>query len=204
MYLLLPMLFLFARKERALWPFLLLWGYSCKIALAMGGRPLPIYSIVSNAPFFLPGVLAFLNYKRRKPQWPAWLLSVLLLVLALYFDSAPSVERGWLSTMALGLLLPFFKEVSNRAVLFVSHQIAKYSYGIYLMHPIVLALVFGKLTLHHLWQGLALEILGVGTLAFLGYHLVEHPMIRIGSRVANEVQRRYCSDAATQLGPHFT
>ncbi len=200
MYLLLPVLFLFARRERAIWPFLLFWALACRVSLVTLGRPQPVYPLLCNVPFFLPGILAFIGYKRHVARLPAGLFPVLVLVLALVFDSAPSVERGWLLTLGFGLLLPFFRENQSRPVIAVTHVLAKYSYGIYLLHPVVLMVLFAKLALPHLWQKLVLEALSLGTLSVLGYHLIEHPMMRLGSRVANRLQRRYGSGDQGRYG----
>ena len=65
------------------------------------------------------------------------------------------------------------------------------SYGIYLAHP------FGIVLVRHFMGGQspALQITAMVLLtagfSIAGYHLLEFPMIRLGSRVANIAERRY-------------
>ena len=200
MYLLLPMLFLFARRERVLWPFLLLWAFACKLLLELFG-PAPAYNFsLTTIPLFLPGVMAYIGYKRRQARVPAAFFPLLLLALCAFYEGAPSVPRGWVACLLLGLLLPFFKEVQNKTLVTISHTVAKYSYGIYLLHPFALLFAFKWLKGHSLWVKLPVEALSIAIMAFLAYHLVEHPLVKIGSRIANRVQDRFGTNYTADYG----
>ena len=182
MYLALPLLFLCFRRRPLRW-LLALWLLSVPLAMLQ-----PLLSARLNvfefAPCFLAGVLA---WRLQGRQWlPAWLWPLLLALASAAFVAYAEPRANnygrWAVCLALGLAIPWLRELAtprlNRACQFV----ARYSYGIYLFHPLLLWLAFHTLAaLHPLAQwGLFLALLVV--LTGLGYHLVELPMIRLGAR----------------------
>ncbi len=182
MYLLLPLLFLLFRHRPLRW-LLALWALSIPLALL---QPMlsPRLSVVEFAPCFLAGVLAWrLQDRARLPGW-MWplLLAAACLVFVVYAEPRANNYGRWLVCLAVGLAIPWLRELAaprlNRACKFI----AKYSYGIYLFHPPLMWLAFRTLEkVHPFWQWgvfLALMVLLTG----LGYHLVELPMIRLGAR----------------------
>ena len=200
MYLLLPMLFLFARRERVLWPFLLLWAFVCKLSLALFG-PTPAYNYsITTLPLFLPGVIAYVGYQRRRARIPGVFFPLLLVALCAYYEAAPSVPRGWVACLLLGLSLPLFQEIQQRAVIQISHTVAKYSYGVYLLHPFALLFAFKWLKSDPLWVKLFVEASSIAVMSFLAYHLIEHPMVKVGSRVANKLQTRFGTNYKADYG----
>jgi peptidoglycan/LPS O-acetylase OafA/YrhL len=76
-------------------------------------------------------------------------------------------------------------------VLGPSRLIARYSYGVYLTHPF--AIVIGL----YLLRGRSVPVRVLGevvpllVLPVVAYHLLEHPMIRLGSRLAAKAEARY-------------
>ena len=182
MYLFLPVLFLLLRRRPLRWP-LALWALSVPLALLQ-----PLVSarlnVIEFAPCFLAGVLAWrLQGRERLPGW----LWPLLLALACagfvaYAEPRANNYGRWVVCLAVGLLLPWMREMSAPWLNRASKFIAKYSYGIYLFHPPLMGLAFRTLeALHPFWQwSLFLSLLVV--LTGLGYHLVELPMIRLGAR----------------------
>ena len=133
MYVLLPALFIFARRERAVWPFLLFWTFACFAAVATYGKDFGngLYAVI---PHFLPGVMAYIAFKHRKAVLPAWSFVAFLLVLLVCFEYVPGVKQGWLVCLIVGLALPSFIDFRESLFTRLSNEIAKYSYGIYLLH----------------------------------------------------------------------
>ncbi|MGW8389821.1 acyltransferase family protein [Pseudoduganella sp. HUAS MS19] len=182
MYLLLPMLFLLLRRRPLRWP-LALWALSVPLALLQ-----PLVSarlnVLEFAPCFLAGVLAWrLQGRERLPGW----LWPLLLALAsagfvAYAEPRANNYGRWLVCLAVGLAIPWLREMAAPRLNRASNFIAKYSYGIYLFHPPLMGLAFRTLeALHPFWQwSLFLSLLVA--LTGLGYHWVELPMIRLGAR----------------------
>jgi len=197
MYIFLPVLFFFVQRNFSVWPLLLFWGF----VVLVGRISSPYTSTVETAVgYFLPGIIAYVGFGRWKPRVPGWLLPVFLLAMWAVFLLTFNFHRGWLFCLIVGFALPLFRQLKSEVVLAPSRQIAKYSYGIYLTHPF--AIVIGL----YLLRGYAWPIraLGVGVplvvLPVVAYHLVEHPMIRLGSRLAARAEARYEQFELTRHG----
>jgi peptidoglycan/LPS O-acetylase OafA/YrhL len=89
--------------------------------------------------------------------------------------------------LLVGLAIPLFAEVRSHWLGSVAHQIAKYSYGIYLLHIPSLALMFN----HFPSLPLPLKIGGFislcGVTSVVTYHLIENPLIQVGRSIAEKV-----------------
>ncbi|SFF70760.1 Peptidoglycan/LPS O-acetylase OafA/YrhL, contains acyltransferase and SGNH-hydrolase domains [Duganella sp. CF458] len=182
MYLLLPLLFLLFRRRPLRW-LLALWLLSIPLALV---QPLVTarLSLFEFAPCFLAGVLAWrMQGRQRLPGW-LWppLLALACAAFVVYAEPRANNYGRWLVCLAVGLALPWVRELAAPPLNRASKFIAKYSYGIYLFHPPLMGLAFRTLeALHPVWQwSLFLSLLVL--LTGLGYHLVELPMIRLGAR----------------------
>ena len=188
MYVLLPALFFFVRKNFSLWPLLLMWTYAFLLGhhLVLFGNI--FYTVI---PCFLPGVMAYVLFDRTRPRLPAWLFPIFLLVLGSLFVRYGSILHSGLLCLALGLCLPIFRQVSFAPLVRVSHELAKYSYGMYLSHPFAIVIGFYLLRGHPLWLQLPVIILSTAIFSVSAYHLLEKPMINLGARVALKAERYY-------------
>jgi peptidoglycan/LPS O-acetylase OafA/YrhL len=181
------MLFLFARKEKMLWPLLTLWTFA-----TLAGRALQAASesnIVTCVPFFLCGVIAYIAFMRRVPRIPGMLLLPVVLALACAYAIHPTLYSGWIACLILALILPSFRQAPWNLWTRAGHVIAKYSYGVYLLHQWSLALAFYYLPTHSLAIKLIAELASLAVAAPLAYHYIENPMIEMGKRVAARIQR---------------
>ena len=199
MYLMLPVFFVFARRERAIWPFLIFWAVACAAALASYGPDVGngLYSIV---PHFLPGIIAYIGYKHIRSHLPSWTFVGLLAILLFFFEEHPSVPRGWIVCLVLGLLLPRFRDVQNRFIVKGSHLLATYSYGVYLLHMVALWLGFTYLEHRPFWLHMSVTLVSLTVMAIGAYHLIERPAMSLGSRVANKIQTRYGTNYSEDYG----
>jgi peptidoglycan/LPS O-acetylase OafA/YrhL len=141
-------------------------------------------------PCFIAGVLAYsmlrLPTRRALPAW-SWVPLVLAIVAsAVYFRaSAGTVERGWLTCLALGVLIPLVWDLSPSRLTRVAHVIATYSYGIYLLHTPALFVSFGW---GRAWSAALQWTCYAALLAilpFCAYHLIEKPGIAWGKRITH-------------------
>ena len=87
-----------------------------------------------------------------------------------------------------GILLPQISELSSRTLAAICHNIAKYSYGVYLSHAPLLWLLFQHRTgipnaLRWLAFWCLLAIVSVGC-----YRAIEKPMIDVGRRLARQLE----------------
>jgi peptidoglycan/LPS O-acetylase OafA/YrhL len=188
MYLLLPVLFFFVRKNFSVWPLLLFWGLAVGLGFGMLDEGNQFATVI---PCFLPGVMAYVLFRRVRPRVPAWLFPCFLLGLCVVLLWAPSVGASWPFCLALGVGLPFFRQIESEFVARVSHEIAKYSYGVYLSHPFALVLGFYLLRGHALWMQLGVTLGAIAVISFGAYHLVERPLIVLGAKVAARAERLY-------------
>jgi peptidoglycan/LPS O-acetylase OafA/YrhL len=189
MYVLLPVIFFFVRRNFSLWPLLMLWFFVyAECHQLFRGVPHNFFLCI---PYFLPGIMAYVGFGRRRPILPAWTLPFALAGVYLVFLRWPEWRIGNLVCLAVGLGLPSFRQMSSRWLIRASHEVAKYSYGIYLTHPF--ALVFGIYLMPHrpLVFQLAVVLISLTVISVGAYHLLERPMIRLGARLAERAELRF-------------
>ena len=91
---------------------------------------------------------------------------------------------GWAECLALGLAIPFFREVQVKWIRRAAGAIAKYSYGIYLFHLIAIYYCFDWMT-GPTWLRIAGSIAFTVVASVASYHLLEEPLIEYGRRAAH-------------------
>ncbi|HXB62311.1 MAG TPA: acyltransferase [Acidobacteriaceae bacterium] len=189
MYLVLPLLFFFIQRNFSLWPLLVYWVFTVLVCRSL--FPGAGHNFFLCIPYFLPGIMAYVGFGRHKPLLPSWSLPIALLLMWYLFMIKPSWRHADLLCLAVGLGLPFFHQISARWLIRCSHQVAKYSYGIYLAHPF--ALVLGLYLLPHKPLALQLTVFFASLIiiSVSTYHLLEKPMIDLGSRIAGRAEKRY-------------
>lgn len=188
MYILLPAVFFFVRRNFSVWPLLVFW-----VLVLMNAREVPTdhHNFAVAMGYFLPGVMAYVGFGRWKPQLPGWMLPVFLLAMWAVFLYRFNFHRGWYFCLIVGLALPLFRQMKSKWVMEPSRIIAKYSYGVYLTHPF--AIVIGIYLLRNQSVGVRMlaEVVPLVVLPVVAYHLLEHPMIQIGARVAARAEIQY-------------
>ena len=187
MYVCLPALFFFVQRNLRLWPLLLFWCLEVAVC-----RPLfrgATYNFFLVIPYFLPGVMAYIGYTRHRAILPSWSFPLFLLLLWAVFLLHPGWREGDGICLLAGLALPAFHQIRSPWLNQASHALAKYSYGLYLMHPF--AIVLGVYLLPHRPPALQLLVilLSLAGLSVAAYHALELPMIRLGSRLAQRAAR---------------
>jgi peptidoglycan/LPS O-acetylase OafA/YrhL len=190
MYLLLPVVFFFIRRNFSLWPLLLYWAFI--VILCRSLFPAHVaHNFFLCIPYFLPGIMAYIGFGRYKPRLPSWTLPIALLIAWSLFMISPGWRIADALCLGVGLGLPFFHQITARWLIRASHHIAKYSYGIYLAHPF--SIVLGLYLLPHRPLVLQLPVILVSLAVFsvAAYHLLEKPMINLGARLARYAEKRY-------------
>lgn len=189
MYLGLPLLFSFVRQNFSVWPLLLFWGFTVAVCrhLFLGVA----HNFFLCIPYFLPGVIAYVGFGRWRAFLPSWTLPLALGAAWAWFMRDPGWRRADVLCLGIGLLLPLFHQLRAPVLVRCSHLVAKYSYGAYLTHPF--AIVLGLYCMPHAPLALQLFTIAASTAAFsvAAYHLLEHPFIRLGSRLASRAETRY-------------
>ncbi|HMF90012.1 MAG TPA: acyltransferase [Candidatus Angelobacter sp.] len=184
MYLLLPFLFLLARKLESA---LILAGLCLSVTAALSvwmhfGHGYHLQYV----PCFLPGILAYKLSLRQGPGWAFPGLAALLWICLAVYMLLGTTHAGWIVCFTLGAAIPQFADMSSRWLGRASHLVARYSYGIYLTHYFCLWLAFVKLQfLPKAVQGFVFAGV-VWLIPVILYHFLEQPLINVGRRLAEE------------------
>ena len=180
MYFFLPFIFLWMRRSKAIWPLLGLFVISIPLAL---WQPYHVSraSVLAFVPSFLPGVMAYWLFRQRWQRLPGWGVPVLIGLITVAFLVRPGWNfPAWTACLALGVAIPLFRQISSAAVNRVTFQLAKYSYGIYLSHSLLLT------WMHPTWKTVPLYLLLVAAASIAAYHAIEHPLIRLGQHFTRD------------------
>jgi peptidoglycan/LPS O-acetylase OafA/YrhL len=144
-------------------------------------------TLLDFAPCFVPGVISYYmlrNGLRGKLNAILWPMFVLAVVACFYVLPLNVKWPQWIFCLVVGLAIPQFREIKNRHLAAVSHWVAKYSYGIYLAHVSCLWLTFIVCRGLPLWLQWTLIGPIIAASAFVLFHTVESPMIKLGARIA--------------------
>jgi peptidoglycan/LPS O-acetylase OafA/YrhL len=192
MYVTLPMIFLIVRKRPGL--ALALWVASIPFAWIQPQISERLNTL-AYVPCFMGGVLAYtLTGQRRVHIDSAYWLPALLVLSAIYmivqsYLHMRFMPTGWVTCLALGAGIPLFLDSTATRLNQVAEFIARYSYGIYLFHPI--ALWFGCVHLDlPFWVQWTVAAVMLGTMSAAGYHWIEKPAIEYGLGVSSRMAPR--------------
>jgi peptidoglycan/LPS O-acetylase OafA/YrhL len=190
MYILLPFLFL-ASRARPVWFVLALW-----LAAVVLGSSEPYFTqrlgVLEFAPCFVAGVVAWRlsrSATRLLPGsiWPVAFLSVwpIFFSVSRHYPGEHLFWSRWVFCLALGLIIPWFRDMRLGWLNSAARILAKYSYGIYLSHGALLGLAFAIPVAMPI-QILILAI-GMAIVPFALFHFIEQPLIEIGRRIVVRV-----------------
>jgi peptidoglycan/LPS O-acetylase OafA/YrhL/glycosyltransferase involved in cell wall biosynthesis len=207
MYLLLPLFYFVLRRYERWLPALPLWIGAAMLAFVVThpGFPRSFHAAVFP-PLFIGGMVAYqLLHRQYKSgasvrKLPAFLWP--LFVLALF--AAQGALVGWKSfespwgallnaciCLALGLAIPAFNDLKARWIVWPAEKIAKYSYGIYLLHVPALLVIFRAFpSLPLAFKAPAFLFLTV-LLAVTAYDAIENPLIQLGKRLTQPAQKKH-------------
>jgi peptidoglycan/LPS O-acetylase OafA/YrhL len=194
MYVVLPVLYLIARRGDAL-----RWLACLLVAATVGGyvfRKLQHghMNLAAYVPCFLAGVICYALRDRITPRlsgrwWPLVVLGAVAAYCVAHTVSDPLIYWfGWVYCIAIAALIPLFTDSQNRWINRAAERVATYSYGIYLLHVPALYIVFSLLQPASLALALVLFVALTAALAIVAYHAIEAPMIRLASRGARRPQ----------------
>jgi peptidoglycan/LPS O-acetylase OafA/YrhL len=204
MYLFLPALFLLALRSKSSWGLIVFWwsfvalwfllGFATgMVPLSEGGIRSPVEALLKLTrfvPCFLPGIVAYKLWRRPRVLpgflWPVF-LSVCCTVFVLFSGSQP-IQAGWFICFAIGLGTCLFRELHENFLTRLAMGIARYSYGVYLLH--YFAIWFGFVACRNLNFGLQVAIFAatLASLAILLYHAVESPLIAMGVKFSERLK----------------
>ncbi len=183
MYLLLPALFLFSRRGLA--PLLGVFAAVCAASFWWLHSPRwDLFELPKYVPCFFAGVIAYRSGRGQPRSLPFWIWPLALALLTLAFLRHPTFAGGWCCTFCLALLIPRCREMPDGALRKGCQLVARYSYGIYLSHFVLIWLAFGAGSALPAAARWAIFLVTLLTVPVALYHFIEAPMIAVGARLA--------------------
>jgi peptidoglycan/LPS O-acetylase OafA/YrhL/glycosyltransferase involved in cell wall biosynthesis len=213
MYLLLPLFYFALRRFESFLPSLWFWLGATALAFVCTSSALPrSFHATVFPPMFIGGMVAYQLLHRQSESvrcgygtrriaaglWP-------LFVIALF--AVQGILMGWHSfesqtgsainscvCLVLALAIPSFRELSTQWLVRPTEKIAKYSYGIYLLHVPALEIVFRAAPSLPLALKCLLFLLVTTALSVAAYHTIEHPLIQFGKQLTDGKRKQAVRD----------
>ncbi|QOL51743.1 acyltransferase family protein [Massilia litorea] len=190
MYFFLPVLFIWSRYSGrySSGGIAALWCASVALVLAFWRLGID-FSLVKFFPCFLPGVLAFCRRRMPRSYSPgvlfAYVGAVAILYPSLVGHGANATVLSWLICLLLGMLIPRCGEIKSNLIRNVGSVIARYSYGIYLVHDPIRYFSFHYLKGISPFVQWSVFVVAVAGLSYFAYHFIEKPCIDLGRAAVN-------------------
>jgi peptidoglycan/LPS O-acetylase OafA/YrhL len=203
MYVLLPFCYLVARKGSlvrmialilagvtAAWFFI--WGNLDPHMIPELWR----FSVLEFIPCFLMGVFAFWALRRThfagRRALPSWSWPSIIFANVVLVFSFLETPDNWITRTVfcavLGAAIPLLRDAADSRFSRLTHTIATYSYGIYLIHLLAIRVGFGVLARRPMPLQLAAVVAVLYVACMAAYHLIEKPGILLGQRLLRERQ----------------
>lgn len=201
MYLVLPLCFAIASRGVRVTVLLLVLAAAVGLLVLTEPR-LWRLSVALFGPCFVSGVLAFalLKMVRQSPlpawSWPLVVVAVVALLVAVGATAGRPV-LGWFGCVIVAACIPLVGEMGPSLLTRIAKNVAKYSYGVYLLHDPAIKLVFGtgSATPSILQWGVYLSL--VAGLPIVAYYGIERPGIRLGKAVAKRLDGTHSGGSTT-------
>ena len=195
MYIVLPAAYAFlgARRRAVKATFLWLLAFAVGIVwMSWRHLQIPMYG-----PCFAAGVVSFALWERHRVlRWQLW--PIALGAVTLCYLLQPSLISSWLCCLVLGVAATLFREMPKGVLRRTCQLIARYSYGVYLSHFILIWFAFEKLAHWPMVARVGAFLLMTLCVPVALFHWIESPMISLGSRVARRLNLR-----SMRLKPSF-
>jgi peptidoglycan/LPS O-acetylase OafA/YrhL len=194
MYLFLPALYMLVRRagcSSITW-LLALWLAAIGV-VAVFWRMGWSYELVRYIPCFLPGVMAFSLWQSPR-RFSPWVLLLYIGVVSVFYPwvvahGVKVTMVAWPVCLGLGLLIPRCREIQLGLLRRAGKLVAKYSYGIYLIHSPLIGFAFHTLDRQPVLVQWSVFVSGLVSLSYLAFHLIENPGIQIGRTLAKRLSR---------------
>jgi peptidoglycan/LPS O-acetylase OafA/YrhL len=146
--------------------------------------------VAQFGPCFLAGVVAYALQSRVAPRFSPWLwivtIAALMGLYVLLEELEPAIHPpilAWTTCLALGVAIPCFRDLPAGSLQRACQVIARYSYGIYLLHSLVLWVAFYAIANQSRAVQLGSFVVLMVGLPVLCYHAIEVPLVDVGRRL---------------------
>jgi peptidoglycan/LPS O-acetylase OafA/YrhL len=192
MYLVLPALFVVARAQtRHAWRWILFLWLAVVALVLLLWKLGASFELIRFFPCFLPGVLAYCLRESRPACSPGVLFGYVGAMVAafplLVGLGISATLVAWVVCLVLGALIPMCRELRSPWLRRSGETIARYSYGIYLVHVPILRLSFQHADRLSPLLSWPLFAGGVAGATYLAYHYIEKPGVAYGRLLAQRI-----------------
>ncbi|MGA9041173.1 MAG: acyltransferase [Terriglobales bacterium] len=199
MYCLFPLIYLVLRRFYSARILVFVWALLAAVEHAIGahlakhgnlGHIFALPDMLYYFLWFLAGLYAYKEMQTSKRTLPFLVLPALLGFLCLICSLSYDRNKFIFISLCLGLALPYIQSCEIGPVNLASAWVAKYSYGIYLLHDP--AIWLGFVRFGHFPMVVRGSIFLITTFggSVLLYRVIEHPMIVIGNKAAAAISRK--------------
>jgi peptidoglycan/LPS O-acetylase OafA/YrhL len=199
MYCLFPLIFLAMRRLKSARLLVFSWALLATVEYVIGphfakhanlGHILAIPDMLYFFLWFLAGLYAYKEMQTSKRSLPFWVLPVLLGFLCLMCSLSYDRNKFMFMSLCFGLAIPYIQGCQIGTLNRACGWVAKYSYGIYLLHDPAIWLGFVKFGHIAIGARIAIFLLTTFGGSVLLYHAIEHPMILVGNKAAAAISRK--------------
>jgi hypothetical protein len=141
--------------------------------------------LLIHVPCFVAGIVAYKLAELHIGSWHFIGYPITIAAVTAFFLQGPSPERGWICCLLVGLVFPQFREMPDSWLRKLCHQVARYSYGIYLTHFICIWLAFVLLAALPVGVQWAALLVSLFVFPIVLYHMIEEPMIGLAYRLSS-------------------
>lgn len=149
------------------------------------------YDLIRFLPCFLPGVLAFCLRGSSRDFSPGVLFMFVGLVAILdpwmVAHGVKATILSWPICLAIGLIIPRCREIEIGWLRTTGKEIARYSYGIYLIHGPMIDFSFDYFKGAPPVVPWIVFITGTAGLSYFAYHAIEKPWIEFGRKFSDRL-----------------
>ena len=167
-----------------------LWFSTVALVLAFWRLGLD-FSLIKFFPCFLPGVLAFSlrrSSRNLSPEFLFYYIGASAIIFPLMVGHGfKSTIISWPICLLLGIIIPWCREIKLRWLQRAGNIIARYSYGIYLLHVPIIYFSFHYIKDISPVTSWVIFIFGVSGLSYFSYHIIEKPGTEIGRKIVERL-----------------
>jgi peptidoglycan/LPS O-acetylase OafA/YrhL len=198
-YCLFPMIYLALRRFSSTRALLFAWAFLAAVDLLIAprlakhgyvGSFIVIPDLLFYFLLFLAGLCAYKEMQTSRRVLQFWLLPALLAFMCIAWLLSYENVKCIFVSLCLGLALPHIQGCKISTLKRICGWVAKYSYGIYLLHDPAIWLGFVRLGNLPIVVRLSAFMLATFGGSILIYHALEHPMILIGNKAAIAISRK--------------
>jgi len=189
MYFFLPFVFMFIKTKKKI---LMLYIALCifVILLKLFNNDKKYYDFFHFMPIFLSGCISFFFFSTKNKINSFYLLIFIMLVcLSFPILLKIGVKENLLGTifaLPLGVLIAYSKQIKHDLINKFCNIIAKYSYGIYLFHLLIIDIFFKYLNSNlHILINYFFVYSSTLLFSYIFFNLIEKPFIKFGKKISN-------------------